>query len=127
MIPTFTLLLLYQLAGEILVRLFGLPIPGPVIGLMFLFFTLLARGHSSQELRTHTGALLQHLSLLFIPAGAGVILHIQRVGQEWLPITAALIISTFAGMAVTALVIRALMPKHPMHDMHHVHHEEQQP
>jgi holin-like protein len=50
--------------------------------------------------------------LLFIPAGVGIMLHLDRVGKEWLPITLALIISTFAGMAVTAWVIVAMTRKH---------------
>lgn len=108
MIHTFTTLLLFQLAGELLVRWFGWPFPGPVIGMALLFITLLLRGSVSHDLRTGTGNLLQHLSLLFVPAGAGVMLHLQRIADEWLPITVALVASTFIGLAVTAFVIRAL-------------------
>ena len=79
MIHVFSLLLLYQLIGELIVRAFALPIPGPVIGMALLFLTLLARGRVGEELRNGTSALLQHLSLLFIPAGAGVMLHLQRI------------------------------------------------
>ena len=108
MINTLTLLLIYQLAGELLVRALGFPIPGPVIGMALLFLTLLARGRVSEELRTSTAALLQHLSLLFVPAAAGIMLHMQRVANEWLPLSVALIVSTFAGLAVTALVLKAM-------------------
>jgi len=108
MIRVFSLLLIYQLVGELIVRAFALPIPGPVIGMALLFLTLLARGRVGEELRNGTSALLQHLSLLFIPAGAGVMLHLQRIESEWLPITVALVVSTFAGMAVTAFVLRAM-------------------
>jgi holin-like protein len=111
MINTFAILLIYQLIGELVVRTFGLPIPGPVIGMALLFLTLLARGRVSDELRTGTSSLLQHLSLLFVPAGAGVMLHLHRVAAEWLPITVALIASTFAGIAVTALILNAMMSK----------------
>ena len=111
MINTLTLLLLYQLAGELFVRLLSLPVSGPVIGMILFFLTLLAKGHVNQEIRADVGALLQHMSLLFIPAGAGVMLHLQRIGSEWLPISISLVISTFAGMAVTAWVIKAMLPK----------------
>jgi len=111
MIHTFTLLLLFQLGGELIMRLFGLPIPGPVIGMTLLFITLLVRDHVSHEMRTNAGAFLQHMSLLFVPAGVGVMVHVQRVASEWLPIVFSLIISTFAGMAVTAWVIGAMLPK----------------
>ena len=112
MINTLTLLLVYQLAGELLVRALGLPVPGPVIGMAMFFLTLLARGRVSEELRTGTGSLLQHLSLLFVPAASGIMLHLHRVVDEWLPITVALVVSTFAGMAVTALVLKAITSKH---------------
>ncbi len=111
MINTLSLLLLYQLVGELLVRALGLPIPGPVLGMALLFLTLLIRGRVGDELKTGAGALLQHLSLLFVPAGAGVMLHLQRVADEWLPITVALLVSTFAGMAVTGLVLKAMTGK----------------
>ena len=110
MLNTLTLLLLFQLGGELCVRALALPIPGPVIGMILLFLTLLAKGHVGQETRSNTAALLQHLSLLFVPAGVGIMVHLQRVGDEWLAITVSLVISTFAGMAVTAWVIKAMSP-----------------
>ena len=113
MIHTFTTLLLFQLAGELLVRFFAWPFPGPVIGMVLLFLTLLVRGTVSQELRAGSGGLLQHLSILFLPAGAGVMLHLQRIADEWLPITVALSASTFIGLAVTAWVIRAMAGDKP--------------
>lgn len=115
MINTFALLLLYQLVGELSVRTLGLPIPGPVIGMALLFLTLIARGRVGSELRGGASSLLQHLSLLFVPAGAGVMLHVHRVADEWLPITVALLFSTFAGMAVTALVLQAMTRKSGQH------------
>ena len=116
MLNTLTLLLLFQLGGELCVRALALPIPGPVIGMALLFLTLLVRGHVGEPLRDGASTLLQHLSLLFIPAGAGVMLHLQRIESEWLPIAVALIVSTFAGMAVTGLVLRA-MTRHATHDV----------
>jgi holin-like protein len=109
------LLLLFQLAGEAIALLFALPIPGPVIGMGLLFATLAWRGGPSPELRNTAQNLLQHLSLLFVPAGVGVMLHLQRMADEWLPIVVALVVSTFVTIAVTALVLRAL----------HVHEKEQ--
>ena len=107
------MLLLYQLAGELVSRIFGLPVPGPVIGMVLLFLTLLAKGRISPEMHVNSSILLRHLGLLFVPAAAGVMLHLDRVGKEWLPIAVALTISTFAGMAVTAGVIVVMTRKRP--------------
>jgi holin-like protein len=108
MLGALTLLLVFQLIGEVLAQLFALPIPGPVIGMALLFATLALRGGPSPELRDTAQNLLQHLSLLFVPAGVGVMLHFNRIGDEWLPLAASLVGSTVLTIAVTALVLRAL-------------------
>ena len=113
MLYTLTLLLLYQTVGALVSSGLALSIPGPVIGMVLLLLTLLAKGEKlDKNMHANTAALLRHLSLLFIPAGVGIMLHLDRIGKEWLPITLALIISTFAGMAVTAWVIVAMTRKH---------------
>ena len=61
MLNTLALLLLYQLGGELVARFFGLPIPGPVIGMTLLLLTLLARGQVSHDTRTNVGAFLKNL------------------------------------------------------------------
>lgn len=101
MLFAITLLLLFQLAGEAISLIFNLPIPGPVIGMALLF----------APQRQTAQNLLQHLSLLFVPAGVGVMLHGQRMADEWLPIVVALVISTFLTIAVTAWVLRMLVKR----------------
>lgn len=106
MIGSITLLLIFQLAGEVLVQVLRLPIPGPVVGLALLFIALLVRGRAPAPLRTTAQGLLQHLSLLFVPAGVGVMLHFQRMTDEWLPLLVSLVASTALTILVTALVLR---------------------
>ena len=112
MLAALTWLLLYQLTGEVLVHVLDIPVPGPVIGMALLFLTLVIRGYSERPipraLQQTANTLLQHLSLLFVPAGTGVMLYLQLIMDEWLPISVALIISTIGGMTVTALILRAL-------------------
>ena len=108
MLAFITLLLTCQLAGEIVSKALGLPLPGPVIGMVILFAGLAIRGGVPQGLQEVAGGLLQHLSLLFVPAGVGVILHLSLIGEEWLPLTSALIGSAVITIAVTALVMRLL-------------------
>lgn len=54
--------------------------------------------------------LLTHLSLLFVPIGVGVILHLDLVAKHGLKLLAVIVLSTWVGMAVTALVLRGLLP-----------------
>ena len=93
-------LLICQLAGETLVRLAGLPLPGPVVGLVLLFIGLSVRGGMPENLSRVANDLLAHLSLLFVPAGVGVILHLSRIQAEWPAILVALVVSTWVALAV---------------------------
>ncbi|NJD25191.1 MAG: CidA/LrgA family protein [Betaproteobacteria bacterium] len=101
-----TTLLALQLAGEIVTRSLGLPVPGPVIGMLLLFIALMLRGGPGHELQGTSHGLLQHLSLLFVPAGTGIMAHLHRVADEWLPLLLSLFVSTAATLAVTALVMK---------------------
>jgi holin-like protein len=108
MIHTFTTLLVFQTLGEGLAYAFSIPVPGPVIGMVLLFCYLLAKRDAAETLAPATQEFLKHLSLLFVPAGVGIMVYANRVAAEWLPISAALVISTVVSLVVTALVLRWL-------------------
>lgn len=104
-----SLLLIYQLIGEVIVRWLKLPIPGPVLGMTLLFISLLLYKRVPLALETASTALLSHLSLLFIPAGVGLILYFDALSKEWLPILVTLVASTLISMAIIGLSMQQLM------------------
>ena len=104
-----TLLLCYQLVGEVLVAALGLPLPGPVLGMLLLLVTLVLRRATADLVEVPAEGLLGHLSLLFVPAGVGVMVHGQRLGGEWLPILVALVASTLLTLLAVALTMRLLV------------------
>lgn len=108
MLNAITMLLVLQLIGEIISQGLSLPVPGPVVGMLLLFIILLARSRLAAQLHETVQNLLQHLSLLFVPAGVGVMLHVRRVTDEWSAILLALVVSTVLTIAVTALSIRLI-------------------
>lgn len=117
MLGYITLLLVCQLIGEGLARLAGWPVPGPVVGMAILFAGLVLRGGLPDGLDATASGLLRHLSLLFVPAGAGVMLHAALLGREWLPISVALIASTLVTIAVTGVIMQALSPRNGREDL----------
>lgn len=106
--PWITFILVCQLVGELTARSLAIPIPGPVVGMVLLFVFLVIKGSVPETLGKVADALLSNLSLLFVPAGVGVMLHFQLLGKEWLPLGVALISSTVLTVAVTALLMRWL-------------------
>lgn len=111
MIPALSLLLVFQLIGETLVRTLAAPVPGPVVGMALLLLTLVVRPTLLAAIKPTTQTLLQHLSLLFVPAGVGVMLHLQRLGDEALAIGVALVLSTLVGLASAALTMAWLIKR----------------
>ena len=109
MLGAFTLLLAYQLVGEIITQVYELHIPGPVIGMLLLFITLIFREGPSPELRETSRQLLQYLSMLFIPAGAGIMLHFGTLEREWLPILLGVVVGTPLVIAITACLLQKLI------------------
>jgi putative effector of murein hydrolase LrgA (UPF0299 family) len=117
MLRAFALLLLCQLAGEALAKGLGLPVPGPVIGLVLLTGGLLAasrlRLYRAKELETTSlgrtsTTLLSHLSLLFVPAGVGIVQHGETLARNGVALILALLFSTVLTLVVTAWVFRAV-------------------
>ena len=104
MIEAGILLLLCQLAGESIVRALDAPVPGPVLGAIFMFAFLGFRRGVPDNLSRTSHDLLADFSLLFVPAGAGIILHAARLEAEAVALITALIGSTALTIAVAALV-----------------------
>jgi len=108
MLESIAVLLICQLIGELIVAALALPVPGPVVGMALLFVGLMIRGGMPTNLSETANGLLGQLSLLFVPAGVGVMTHLTLLGNQWLPITASLIISTLLTIAVTGLLMQRL-------------------
>ncbi len=106
-----TLIFCCQLIGELLVTATGLPVPGPVVGMVLLFVGLLVHGALPKDLGAVADALITHLSLLFVPAGVGIMVHAQLIGDELLPISVALVASTLLTIAVTGGLMAWLGPR----------------
>ena len=110
MIASLSLILLCQLAGEALVRGIGVPIPGPIIGLMLLLlllllrdrFAVLARGPLQGDgVESASRVLVANLSLLFVPAGVGVVQKLDLVAEHGIAFLGVLAISVLVTLLVT--------------------------
>ena len=94
-----------QSVGELLARGLLLPFPGPVIGMLLLLVAL--RWEPVREpVAACANFLLSHLSLLFVPVGVGVMTHLGLVGQYGVRMLVVIVLSTWIGLAVTALTLQ---------------------
>ncbi|WP_306152523.1 CidA/LrgA family protein [Roseovarius sp. MMSF_3281] len=108
MILNIAVILSAQLVGEVLARLLALPIPGPVIGMALLLAGFMASPGLAERILPTSQGILAHLSLLFVPAGVGVISHAEALGTSGLALMAALVGSTLLALIAGALTFVAL-------------------
>lgn len=108
MLAAFTILLLFQCLGEGLVFLLKLPIPGPVAGMLLLMAALVAWPPLEKRIEEAANALLSNLSLLFVPAGVGIVAVAASGSGHWLALIASLVASTVLTLALTGLLLRGL-------------------
>jgi putative effector of murein hydrolase LrgA (UPF0299 family) len=108
MLHAFAILLCLQLTGEALVRATDSPLPGPVIGLALLFVWLVARIPLPQATHETADGILKHLSLLFVPAGVGVVQQLPLLGAEGWKLAAIILVSIALSLAATAITFAAI-------------------
>ncbi len=108
MIPALTIILSFQLIGEIASRGLHLPLPGPVVGLVLLVGACIVRPALADMLRPVTKSVLAHLSLFFVPAGVGVIAHLPVLSQHGIGLALALTVSTILAIGAGALTFAAV-------------------
>jgi putative effector of murein hydrolase LrgA (UPF0299 family) len=111
MLHYLTLVFCCQLAGELIVTALAAPLPGPVLGMAILLAGLIGNGGIPDDLAKVADGFLANLSLLFVPAGTGIMLHVGLISRDLVPIAASLVISTVATIAVTAATMAVLMPR----------------
>ena len=113
MLHAMLLLAGFQLLGDMLADAASVPVPGTVIGLVLLLGVLWLRGQLPEikdpipGMLEHTAkGLHEHLGLLFVPAGTGIIAQTDDLAANGVGLIATVLISTTtATIAITALVV----------------------
>jgi holin-like protein len=108
MIQHLAAILTFQLIGEVIARSLGLSMPGPVIGMALMLLFFIGLPGAAAAIRPTAQGLLGHLSLLFVPAGVGVVGHATALGRDGPIILLALVGSTVAAITIGVLTFVAL-------------------
>ena len=108
MLAQFAFLVIFQFIGEALVTGLGITFPGPLCGMILLLVYLFARGGPSKELQIVGTTLIDHLGLLFVPAGAAIVAYGALFARDGLPVMAALFVSTTVAVHVSGVIAERL-------------------
>lgn len=99
-------LITFWLLGTVLVGWLGWPIPGSVVGLLGLWCVLIINRSVPAWLKPPSSLLIRYLTLLFVPAGVGLILHWDRLMSHGLAMLVIITISTLAAALLMVLVFK---------------------
>jgi len=116
MLRSLFIIFFFQLLGEAIQKFFEINIPGPVIGLIllllvFIFFIKNASPFRKikKEISETSHQIINYLSLLFVPIGVGVVMHINYLGDNLFKILAIIIIGTLSTLVFVAYVMEKII------------------
>jgi holin-like protein len=99
------LVLAFWFAGQSLVRLIGLPVPGGVVGMLAVLLLFVTRWLSVLSMRRGAEWLIGDMVLFFVPAVLAVLDHRELLGVVGLKVLGVILCSTIAVLAVTGLTV----------------------
>lgn len=104
MILQFGVLFAFLVAGELLVRFTGIPVPSSIIGMVLLCMSLKLGVVKLQWVEKLSSFLVHNLGFFFVPAGIGLMNCLGLIADQWVPIVLSTVISTVIIIAVTGWV-----------------------
>ncbi|MBO0453834.1 MULTISPECIES: CidA/LrgA family protein [Enterococcus] len=98
MFKELSLLLLYSIIGEGLRLFFKLPVPGSIIGILLLFLSFQTKLLKPSAIEDTANFLLNHLTILFVPAGVGLMQYYGAIKYTWPVLLGAVVVCSFVSL-----------------------------
>ncbi len=98
----------FLVAGELISNAFNVSVPGNIIAMLLLLGALLSGKLKVLHIEEVTNFLLDHMALIYVPAGVGILTVIYYIKSVWLWLVLIAVVSTIVVMVATALIVSAL-------------------
>ncbi|WP_211334786.1 CidA/LrgA family protein [Desulfosoma caldarium] len=86
----------------------ALPIPGNVIGMMLLTFSLCRGWVDLRSVKPAADLFVQNMAFFFVPPGVGLLLYLDLLSREWVPLVVAYVVSTVVVLGVVGWVTQKM-------------------
>lgn len=104
----FVILCVCLFLGAITRKIINYPIPEPVYGMLYLFIALNFNILKTEDIKKTSDGILKNLAFLFVPAGVGVLAHVDLIRGKIFQIIILVILGTLISMAITGLLVQFL-------------------
>ena len=105
------IILFLQWLSTAIISFLGIPFPPPLLGMLILTALLCTGLIKENYIEDICTALIDKMALLFLPAGVSMILYLDVIKAELLPISLTVILSSVIILCSTALVLEMLLRK----------------
>jgi len=105
------IILFLQWLSTAIISFLGIPFPPPLLGMLILTALLCTGVIKENYIEDICTALIDKMALLFLPAGVSMILYLDVIKAELLPISLTVILSSVIILCSTALVLEMLLRK----------------
>ena len=103
------IILFLQWLSTAIISFLGIPFPPPLLGMLILTALLCTGVIKENYIEDICTALIDKMALLFLPAGVSMILYLDVIKAELLPISLTVILSSVIILCSTALVLEMLL------------------
>ena len=90
--------------GEVIVWLTGITIPSSIIGMLLLTVLLQLRAIKLEWVKGMSDFLISNMGFFFVPPGVALMLYLDLIKAELLPIVVATVVSTVLVLVVTGWI-----------------------
>jgi len=105
------IILFLQWLSTAIISFLGIPFPPPLLGMLILTALLCTGVIKENYIEDICTALIDKMALLFLPAGVSMILYLDVIKAELLPISLTVLISSVIILCSTGLVLEMLLRK----------------
>lgn len=103
------ILFLVCLAGHAVSVLLPFPVPGAVIGMIFLFLLLLLKWIKADQMKPLSDFLLKNMAFFFVPAGVNILANLDLVKDKVFALASVVILTTVLTFGATALTVQGVI------------------
>lgn len=105
----FTLIMAIYAVSIWLVQSLGLLLPPPLLGMIILAILLLKNIIKAEKIKDVSFMLLDYMGMLFIPPAISLMMYVDIISKELLPLIFTIILSAIAVMVVTGKIVQMML------------------
>ncbi|RZI48581.1 CidA/LrgA family protein [Lactococcus kimchii] len=98
----------FSYAGNLISNFFHLPVPGSILGMIFLFLALQFRVLKFTDVDEVGSFLINNMTILFLPAGVGIMAKWNLISNYWWQISLIILLALLLNFLVLGKLVEAI-------------------